>query len=270
MVFVVILAVIAVIYLFLIGSRRGRIKREDLTKYCYAHRGLHNKPEVPENSLEAFKLAADQGYGAELDVHLLSDGTLAVIHDSDLFRTTGAEGIIEDLTSDSLKNYSLEGTDEKIPTLREVLDIFENKTPLVIELKAYKGNHKKLSEAVCKELEGYRGKYCIESFDPRCLMWLKKNRPEIIRGQLSQNFMLTPSGQGRILDFILTNILLNFVTRPDFIAYRFEDRKNLSNLLSTKLFGGAPFSWTVTDEVVMEKVKVEKLTPIFEKIKPKI
>jgi glycerophosphoryl diester phosphodiesterase len=267
MIFLIIFLIIF-IYLFLIGARRGKIKREGLTNYYYAHRGLHNKPEVPENSLKAFKLAAECGYGAELDVHLLSDGSLAVIHDSTLSRTTGADGVVEDLTSDSLKNFYLEGTDEKIPTLREVLDIFENRTPLVIELKAYKGNHKKLTETVCKELDSFKGKYCIESFDPRCLMWLKRNRPDIIRGQLSQNFMLTPSGQGRILDFILTNLFLNVVTRPDFIAYRFEDRKNLSNILATKLFGAAPFTWTVTDDLVMEKVKLEKLTPIFEKIKP--
>ena len=269
MYFILILAILIILYLFLVATRSGKVEKANLTNYCYAHRGLHNKPEVPENSMKAFKLAIENGYGAELDVHILSDGTLAVIHDSELIRTTGAEGVVENLTQESIKNYTLEGTDEKIPTFKEVLQLFEDKTPLVIELKAYKGNHAKLAEAVCKELEGYKGKYCIESFDPRCLIWLKKNKPEIIRGQLSQNFMLTPSGQGRVLDFILTNLLLNVVTRPDFIAYRFEDRKNLSNVLATKFFGAAPFTWTITDGVSFEKVKTEKLTPIFEKFQPK-
>ena len=61
---------------------------KDLARWDYAHRGLHDK-EVgsPENSLAAFKEAVESGYGAELDVHLLKDGNLAVIHDSSLFRT---------------------------------------------------------------------------------------------------------------------------------------------------------------------------------------
>ena len=70
------------------------------------------------------------------------DGNLAVIHDSSLLRTTGREGDVEDLTVSEIKKINLESTDETIPTLKEVLDIFENKAPLVIELKPYKNNCK--------------------------------------------------------------------------------------------------------------------------------
>ena len=63
----------------------GRTRHPDLEilrKYRFAHRGYHDKPTIPENSMPAFRRAVERGWGAELDVHLMKDGTLAVIHDS--------------------------------------------------------------------------------------------------------------------------------------------------------------------------------------------
>ena len=59
--------------------------------------------------------------------------------------------------------------------------------PLIVELKTGRRNHE-LCEKTYAILADYRGEVCIESFDPRCLMWLRAFRPEIIRGQLSENF----------------------------------------------------------------------------------
>ena len=127
-----------------------------LTKFVYAHRGLHCKEKgLPENSLKAFKAAADAGYGAELDVHLSKDGRLAVIHDTLLVRTTGAKGAIEDITHDELTNYFLEGTTETIPDFESVLALFENRAPLIIELKAAGSNAPALCKAVCDVLDNY-------------------------------------------------------------------------------------------------------------------
>ena len=92
------------------------------------------------------------------------------------------------------------------------------KVPLIIELKPEDGNHAKLSETACKMLEGYKGVYCIESFDPRCIVWLRKNRPDIIRGQLSENFFRDRTDLSDTLKFLLTHNLANFLSRPDFIA----------------------------------------------------
>ena len=272
-VFLIVLALILVLFLLyalLLRGRNGHKGMEQLQGWAYAHRGLHDKPFIPENSLTAFRLAAEKGYGADLDVHLLKDGTLAVFHDSTLKRCTGADGILEDLTADDLQNYCLEGTRETIPTLRQVLDIFEDKAPLIIELKAYKNNCAQLTEAVCKELESYKGAYCLESFDPRCLIWLKKNRPEIIRGQLSQNFMKETSGMGKALDFALTYLLDNALTRPDFVAYRYRDRKNLSNQLCLNLWNMQGVSWTIRSQEEFETCMMENLLPIFEKFEPQM
>ena len=121
-------------YVLSIKGRTGHPGLKKLQGWNYAHRGLHGEG-VPENSMKAFRLAVEQGYGAELDVHLLADGNLAVIHDSKLIRTTGAEGRIEDLTADQLKDYHLEGTEETIPLFSDVLALFEGKAPLIIELR---------------------------------------------------------------------------------------------------------------------------------------
>ena len=267
---IVILFSFLLIYALIIRGRVGEKGLEDLRYWVYAHRGLHDKSFVPENSMLAFQKALEKGYGIELDVHLLKDGGLAVIHDSSLKRTAGVDVNIEDLTLDQLKNYHLEGTTETIPTFREVLSLYNGQAPLIIELKAANGNAAKLSEAVCNALNTYHGPYCIESFDPRCLLWLKRNRPDVIRGQLSMNFMKNPSGQGKFIDFILTFLLGNLLTRPDFIAYKFEDRRNFSNLLCLYLWRMQGASWTITEQKNFEICAGESLLPIFEQFEPKV
>ncbi len=77
-------------------------------------------------------------------------------------------------------------------------------------------------------LDRFRVNYCIESFDPRCIRWLKKHRPLIIRGQLSEQFLRhgeSGGGHGRLTMWLLGNLLTNVATQPDFIAYRFSDRR---------------------------------------------
>ena len=99
------------LYLLAIMGKKGHPGLEELKKWKYAHRGLHGNG-VPENSMEAFRLALEKGYGIELDVHLMKDGNLAVIHDPSLKRTADADVFIEDLTTEELKEYHLEGTQE--------------------------------------------------------------------------------------------------------------------------------------------------------------
>lgn len=79
---------------------------KNFTEFKIAHRGLHSD-SVSENSMEAFKLAINSGYAIEIDVHLLKDGQLAVVHDSNLKRVTDIDIIVEDLTSSELANYPL-------------------------------------------------------------------------------------------------------------------------------------------------------------------
>ena len=93
MVIVWIFAVLLILYLvllLLLRCRKGNETWAKLKPQRYAHRGYHDKPTIPENSMPAFRRAIEHGWGAELDVHLLRDGTLAVFHDSDLKRAISA------------------------------------------------------------------------------------------------------------------------------------------------------------------------------------
>ncbi len=262
------LIVLIILYLLAIRCRRNHPGLEALRGWDYAHRGLHGEGR-PENSMAAFRAALEKGCGIELDIHLLKDGTLAVIHDSLLKRTTGAEGRIEDLTQPELKHYRLEGTEETIPTFRELLDLYAGKAPLIVELKPADNNQAALTEAACNMLDSYTGPYCIESFDPRCICWLRKNRPDIIRGQLSENYMVPGKNLPWLLRFALTHNLLNFLTVPDFIAYSFPDRKaTLSNVLCRSLWKAQGVTWTLRTESDFQTAKQEGWLPIFEGFQP--
>ena len=262
-----ILFVLFVLYLLSVRGRRGHADLAELRKWKYAHRGLHDD-KLPENSMGAFRAALENGYGIELDVHLLADGNLAVIHDSPLKRTTGAEGIIEDLTTEDLIKYHLEGTEETIPTFKELLDLYEGKAPLIVELKPVKGNHAELTAKAVEMLDNWNGLYCLESFDPRCIYWLKKNRPDICRGQLSGNYFDFNGKMSFWLKVLLTWNMENFLCLPDFTAYRFCDRKNFGTFLVRKFWGIQGVTWTLqTPEEYQTAVK-EGWIPIFENFKP--
>ena len=263
-----VLLILAVLFLFTLRGRRNNPKLAELRKWKYAHRGLHDE-NLPENSMAAFRAALEHGYGIELDVHLLKDGTLAILHDSDLARMTGKEGKIEDLTAEDLKNYSLNGTDQTIPTFREALDLFGGKAPMIVEVKSAGNNYAALTEATCNMLADYPGAYCVESFDPRCVRWLKQNRPDIVRGQLTEKFEAVPDGPSPLLLFALTNNLLNFLTLPDFVAYKFDDRKcTLTNALWQKIWGVQGVSWTLKTREDYDTAVTEGWIPIFEDIRP--
>ena len=262
------LLILVILYLLAIRCRSGHAGLKDLQGWSYAHRGLHS-PGIPENSMAAFRAALDHGYGVELDVHLLKDGNLAVIHDSLLNRTTGQAGRIEDLTTEDLKHYHLEGTSETIPEFMDVLTLFNGKAPIIVELKPVDGNHAALTEAACKMLESYKGVFCMESFDPRCLVWLKKHRPDIIRGFLSENFFRSKNDMSDGLRFALTHMLTNVVTVPDFVAYHFADRKNTpSTELCRKLWKAQGVAWTIRTKADYDTAVAEGWLPIFENFKP--
>ena len=269
LILLLVLVLVLGLWILLLCSRRDHPAWEKLSKFRYAHRGYHNKPTVPENSMAAFRAAAARGWGAELDVHLMKDGNLAVIHDASLKRTAGADVQIEDLTKAELANYTLEESMEHIPLLEHVLPVFEGKAPLIIELKAERGNQDRHSEAVAKILDRYQGDYCIESFDPRVVRWFRKNRPDVCRGQLAENFLdAANTGLPRYLEFILTNLLLNFSAKPDFIAYQFQDRKSLSLRLCQAVWKPHKVAWTIRNKADMLAAEQEGRTVIFEKFDP--
>lgn len=272
MTFAIIAAVLicaAAVYLYL---TLGRVKRPDASYFYgsfYAHRGLHTDG-VPENSLPAFAAAVNSGYGIELDVHLTADGELVVHHDDSIKRLTGEDGKISELTAAELTSKKLCGTEATIPLFSEVLSLVNGKVPLIVELKRDpKDAPAPLCERVFSALDAYKaetdGKYCVESFNPYVVNWCRKNRSDIFRGQLTEAFY--SRGKKTKIMYMMENLLINILGRPDFVAYNVQDRGNFSLRVWQKIYSAPIAFWTIKSQAELDAARRDygnKVAIIFE------
>ncbi|MFV0344387.1 MAG: glycerophosphodiester phosphodiesterase family protein [Anaerocolumna sp.] len=268
----ILLFLVFVTFLYLLAIMPKLLNRPDLKlwqgKY-YAHRGLHQNPDmIPENSMAAFKLAVKHKYGIEMDVQLTKDNIPVVFHDYTLKRVCGVDKKVRDLTFKELQQFRLHDSDEKIPTFQSVLDMVAGNVPLIIEYKV------ELHDvSVCKVadpiLKNYSGLYCIKSFNPLVLLWYKKNNPKIMRGQLASNFIKDKESGNLVLYYILQNLLLNFITKPNFISYNYAHRNMLSIVLCRKLYRIPTFAWTLKNQKDLDNSKDYFDFYIFEQFIPK-
>lgn len=227
----------------------------------FAHRGLHNK-DVPENSMTAFRRARERNLGVELDVQMTRDKQLVVFHDGNLKRMCGVDGLLKDYSYEELSELRLNNTEEKIPLFSEVLKIIDG-VDLICEIKSDNGvKNYELCQKTYDMLMTYSGNFCMESFSPFITGWFKKNHPEIIRGQLA--CITENSGNGRFVDFLLTNLMLNFISRPDFIAYDFHDISTFGYRFVKKIFNPFRICWTPKGVEEINIASKEFDTLIFE------
>ena len=232
--------------------------RSKLMGVHYAHRGLFdNNSDAPENSLAAFRLAVQNGYGIEMDIQLSKDNIPVVFHDASLKRMCGVDGKVWEYTLEELQQMKLASSNETIPTFADVLDTVAGKVPLIIEYKLDRVQTKVCelgNELLTAYVEKYNGTYCIESFHPFAVLWYRKNRPDVVRGQLSMEFWRDKEKKYAGYMVILAFLLSNFATRPDFIAYQHKDYKNISRRLC-KILGALSVTWTIKSVEQYEKVK---------------
>ena len=256
-VLLIIIIILLALYLFLTAPRM--INRADRTPFMkqkfYAHRGLFdNESDAPENSLAAFEKAVDAGYGIEMDVQLTKDNKLVVFHDATLKRVCGVEGNVWDYTLEELQQFRLAKSVERIPAFEEVLNLVAGRVPLIVEYKMDRP-----LTLVCELgnelLRQYQGDYCIESFHPFALMWYKKHRPDVLRGQLSGNLAReTKNPKNQKIYTLVTYLLTNVLTRPDFIAYDHRYVNNISRRVCKGL-GALSVTYTVKSVERYEEVK---------------
>lgn len=229
-----------------------------------AHRGFHDD-ERPENSISAFKNAIANGYAIELDVQMLSDGTVVVFHDESLSRMTGNDGYLKFLTKQDLPMLKLKNSKESIPTLEETLKAINGESPVIIEIK----NNlkvKDLEQKVIDILANYKGEVAVASFNPMVLAYFKQHAPHILRGQLAG---------------YLKNIKMKFITRwglkrmvlakkvagADFIMY---EAKTLPNRFVRKFKKLPLIAWTVKSQEEYLRVVKYCDNVVFEGFEPKI
>ena len=240
------LAALAVVllraYMLRPGRRNGEMKK--YTEIKYAHRGLHDEKRA-ENTLSAFAAAKDRGYGMELDLRLSKDGQLVVSHDANIKRMCGIDRAVADMTAEELAGLHVGGTEDGVPTFREVLALVDGAVPLLIELKQGEGEHG-VAERFLEEIVGYGGDFIVESFNPFVLRKVKKARPDMLIGILGYDYTKDEKYGKKFFFRMLGKLYFNFLARPDFIAYE----KSFSSVPTLRAirrkFDTPLIAWTVT------------------------
>ncbi len=157
----------------------------------WAHRGFSS--EAPENTLSAFRMAADCGAdGIELDVHLCRSGEVVVLHDEKLDRTSSATGLVGDYTLDELRRFDFSNkmpafAGERIPTLAEVYRLIApTNLTINVELKAGAMPEPEMiaSLARLEQEYGMTQRLIYSSFNHYALLMLKKALPHAKLGLL--------------------------------------------------------------------------------------
>lgn len=232
----------------------------------YAHRGLWTPEGPPENSLEAFRLAAEAGFGIELDVQRTADGELVVFHDDSLERMCGLRKPLASCTLAELKGYSLLDSTQPIPLLAEALQAVGGRVPLIVEIKPGKE-----IQDICRKtdalLQRYTGEACVESFDPRAMRWFRKNRPGRIRGQLAAFPTRRTPRDWNTRTLLLGMMVCNAFSRPDFVAYKAATDRN-PFFRAVRRMGAYTVAWTVRSQEEMDRLRDRYDIQIFDSFLP--
>lgn len=182
-----------------------------------AHRGLHNNT-ADENSMAAFKLAVENGFGIELDVHVTKDNYVVVMHDLSTLRTTGIDLKLTEVNYEDLNEVKLLITKENIPLLKDVLTMVDGKVPVLIELKAENNVPDNLVSEVIKVVDEFKhhGNLAVQAFNPYVVKNLKKAKIGVPVGQLMSDNL---PGQSKFVHFMYRSLLVLSVSKPDFFNY---------------------------------------------------
>lgn len=235
-----------------------------LFKKPIAHRGLHGEG-LPENSMGAFKNAAEKGYPIELDIRLSLDSFVVVFHDANLHRMTGSKQNVEDLTYSELKQLKLQGTEYGIPLFKDVLSEIDGKVPILIEIKDSPGNIE-LCDAFIKEMENYKGEFAVQSFNPYILRYIYDKCPVMFRGQLAT--FDYGKNLSKIKAFLLKRLFFIQTAKPHFISYNAENLPN-KYVDSCKARNMPVLAWTVRSQEEYDRLKGYADNIIFEGFIPK-
>lgn len=260
-----ILLALAALGLWLIAPARRRPDASALTGRLYAHRGLHNGNQtVPENSLTAFQRAVEAGYGIELDVQLTADKRLVVHHDGNTRRVCGLDAEILSTPYAALPPLP-DGS--PIPLFDEVLTLVAGRAPLIVEIKPY-GSATATAAATLDALQRYAGPYCVESFHPLAIRYVRRHAPEVLRGQLAMGSPFNPAETKLAEHVALKYLLVNVFSRPHFIAYSSDHDRNLSLWLMKRVFHPLLAAWTLRDQAALDRARKDYAMLIFERFTP--
>jgi glycerophosphoryl diester phosphodiesterase len=153
------------------------------------HRGAC--ADAPENTLESFRLAVEQGaVMVELDLQLTRDGCLIAAHDWDLKRTARSPLLVETSDSAEIRPLNVAAYLERsiasfAPFVEEIFEALEPDFPLNLELKRRRADRNAFAEAVARAIEG-RKRVIVSSFDWPLLLELRRRAPETLIAPLCE------------------------------------------------------------------------------------
>lgn len=232
-----------------------------LTERPIAHRGFHDQNKLRwENTMSAFEEAARRGYAIECDVHLSSDGVPVILHDDELKRLTGTDGRACERTAAELTAMRIGGTEDRVPTLRQMLERIAGRTPLVIELKGVEGKDEGLVAKVAALLADYRGKAAIMSFDHWLVRQFARSAPGIPGGLI---------GYGA--DDGMMEAHFSMLAYPlAFVSYSVTELPNRFVSFVRERLGMPVITWTVRDDnaVALTRAHADQMT--FEGFAPEV
>jgi glycerophosphoryl diester phosphodiesterase len=184
----------------------------------FAHRGA--SAHAPENTLAAFQLAVDHhADGIELDAKLSADGTVVIMHDAAVNRTTDGEGKVSQKTLAELKAYdagswfSPQFSGEPVPTLEEVFDQFGTRLLINVELTNYASPNDSLVEKVVELVRKYHleEQVIFSSFHPLNVLKVRRLLPEV-----PASILTLPGASGALFRSVLGRIISPHSINPYF------------------------------------------------------
>lgn len=216
------------------------------TPLVWAHRGASGY--APENTIPAFKLAAEMGAdGVELDVQFTKDGQIVVCHDETIDRTSNGCGWVKDHTLEELKSLNFDNGNKayegaQIPTMQEVFDALRpTDLTINIELKTgiifYKGLENDIIDLVHKN--GFEDRVIYSSFNHYSVMKIKELDPQAKTGFLYMDGTLDMPSYGKIHGVNALHPALYNLQFPDFMKECSENGLDVN-------------VWTVNDEKYMK------------------
>ena len=192
---------------------------------------------APENSIASFQKALDLGVDAlELDVHCSADGTVMVIHDATLDRTTNSHGLVQTKTSIELKTMG-------IPTLLEVIDLVRRRVIINIEFKSKEAMLPTLSLLNQRISEGKNSgsDFLLSSFDWDILAEIAARKLGFPLGVLYEDLQKDP--------LAFAQNIHAYSLHPDYKLLTFETVKSIQQK------GFKIYPWTVNALEDIERLK---------------
>jgi len=125
---------------------------------------------------------------------------------------------------------------------------------VLVEIKAG-SDYKQTARETAAVLDGYKGVYAVQAFHPLVISWFKKNRPWVLRGQLTTDYWCDHISCTVFQKIFRTDLWCNCVTKPDFISFRHTMTRFLLFRIFRQLCHPVLFGWTIRSKEELAKAE---------------